>query len=59
MTGPLEPTNSPYAMAKLQQLRIGDSLNKQYGHQIVNLMPTNLYGINDNFDEENSHVYQA
>ena len=56
MTGPLEPTNSPYAMAKLTAVEIGDSLNKQYGHQIVNLMPTNLYGINDNYDEENSHV---
>ena len=43
-------------MAKLSAVEIGDSLNKQYGHEIVNLMPTNLYGINDNFDEENSHV---
>ncbi len=56
MTGPLEPTNSPYAMAKLTAIEIGDSLRKQYGMDIVNLMPTNLYGPNDNFTKEHSHV---
>ena len=40
MTGKLEPTNSPYAMAKLTSIELGDSLSKQYGHEIVNLMPT-------------------
>ena len=56
MTGKLEPTNSPYAMAKLTAIEMGDALRKQYGHQIINLMPTNLYGPNDNFSEQNSHV---
>ena len=56
MTGRLEPTNSPYAMAKLTAIEMGDALSKQYGHSIVNLMPTNLYGPNDNFSEKNSHV---
>ena len=56
MTGKLEPTNSPYAMAKLTAIEIGDSLSKQFGHKIINLMPTNLYGPRDNFDQTNSHV---
>ena len=56
MTGKLEPTNSPYAMAKLSAIEIGDSMTKQYGHKILNLMPTNLYGQNDNFDLNSSHV---
>ena len=56
MTGKLEPTNSPYAMAKLTAIEMGDALNKQYGHKIVNLMPTNLYGPNDHFSEKDSHV---
>jgi len=56
MTGKLEPTNSPYAMAKLTAIEIGDALSKQYGHNITNLMPTNLYGPNDNFSPINSHV---
>jgi GDP-L-fucose synthase len=56
MTGKLEPTNSAYAMAKLTSIELGDSLSKQYGHQIVNLMPTNLYGPNDNFSDKGSHV---
>lgn len=56
MTGVLEPTNSPYAMAKLTSIELGRSLKQQYGHQIINLMPTNLYGPNDNFSKENSHV---
>lgn len=56
MNGSLEPTNSPYAMAKLTSIELGRSLKIQYGHKIVNLMPTNLYGPNDNFSKENSHV---
>lgn len=56
MNGKLEPTNSPYAMAKLTAIEMGDALTKQYGHSIINLMPTNLYGPNDNFSETNSHV---
>lgn len=56
MTGKLEPTNSPYAMAKLTSIEIGDALTKQFGNKIINLMPTNLYGPNDNFSHFNSHV---
>jgi len=56
MSGKLEPTNSPYAMAKLVSIEIGEALSIQYGHSITNLMPTNLYGPNDNFHPENSHV---
>lgn len=56
MTGRLEPTNSPYAMAKLTAIELGKSLNEQYGHKVLNLMPTNLYGPNDNFSENDSHV---
>ena len=56
MNGKLEPTNSPYAMAKLTSIELGDAMNKQYGHEVVNLMPTNLYGPNDNFSEVDSHV---
>ena len=56
MTGKLEPTNSPYAMAKLSAIEIGDAMRKQFGHTIINLMPTNLYGPCDNFSENESHV---
>ena len=56
MTGKLEPTNSPYAMAKLTAIEMGSALAIQYGHKIINLMPTNLYGPNDSFSETNSHV---
>ena len=56
MTGKLEPTNSPYAMAKLASLEMGYSLMEQYGHNVINIMPTNLYGPNDTFDELKSHV---
>ncbi len=56
MTGELEPTNSPYAMAKISAIEIGRSMNTQYNHKILNLMPTNLYGPNDNFSENDSHV---
>ena len=56
MSGRLEPTNSPYAMAKLTAIEIGDALSSQYGHKVLNLMPTNLYGPFDNFSENDSHV---
>ena len=59
MTGSLEPTNSPYAMAKLTAIEMGRSLSSQYGHSVINLMPTNLYGPNDNFSEMDSHVIPA
>ena len=56
MTGKLEPTNSPYSMAKLSSLEIAKTMKEQFGHKILNLMPTNLYGPNDRFEEFNSHV---
>ena len=56
MSGKLEPTNSPYAMAKLTAIEIGNSMKQQFGMDIINLMPTNLYGPNDNFSEVESHV---
>ena len=56
MTGKLEPTNSPYAMAKLTAIERGNSLRLEHGHKVINLMPTNLYGPNDNFSTESSHV---
>tara|TARA_Y100001980_G_C14551058_1_gene334074 strand:+ start:2430 stop:3347 length:918 start_codon:yes stop_codon:yes gene_type:complete len=56
MSGMLEPTNSPYAMAKLTAIELANSLNLQFGHKVLNLMPTNLYGPNDNFSEMDSHV---
>ena len=56
MDGKLEPTNSPYAMAKLTAIEMGKALKKDHGHQILNLMPTNLYGPNDSFSEDHSHV---
>jgi GDP-L-fucose synthase len=56
MSGKLEPTNSPYAMAKLSAIEIGRSLKEEYGHKIINLMPTNLYGPNDFFHPKLGHV---
>ena len=56
MDGQLEPTNSPYAMAKLTSIELGRSIATQHGHKIINLMPTNLYGPNDFFDYKDSHV---
>jgi GDP-L-fucose synthase len=56
MDGKLEPTNSPYSMAKIAAIEMGNALKSQYGHKIINLMPTNLYGPNDNFDLNSSHV---
>jgi GDP-L-fucose synthase len=59
MTGPLEPTNSPYAVAKIAGIEMCWSYNKQYGTKFIPVMPTNLYGPNDNFDLETSHVLPA
>ena len=59
MTGELEPTNSPYAVAKIAGIEMCWAYNRQYGTSFVPVMPTNLYGINDNFDLENSHVLPA
>ena len=59
MTGPLEPTNSPYAMAKIAGIEMCWAYNRQYGTQFIPVMPTNMYGPNDNFDLETSHVLPA
>ncbi len=59
LTGPLEPTNEPYAVAKIAGIKMCQSYNRQYGTRFVAVMPTNLYGPNDNFDLENSHVLPA
>jgi GDP-L-fucose synthase len=59
MTGPLEPTNRPYAMAKLAGLEMCWAYNRQYGTQYLCAMPTNLYGPGDNYDPETSHVLPA
>ena len=56
LTGPLEPTNEPYAIAKIAGLKLAESFRRQYGSQYYSVMPTNLFGENDNFHEENSHV---
>ena len=59
LTGPLESTNEPYAIAKIAGLKLCESFNRQYGRQYVSVMPTNLYGPNDNYDLTNSHVLPA
>lgn len=59
LTGPLEPTNEPYAIAKIAGIKLCESYNRQYGTQYVSVMPTNLYGPNDNYDLNNSHVLPA
>jgi len=59
LTGPLEYTNEPYAIAKIAGLRMCESFNLQYGTNFIAVMPTNLYGPNDNFDLERSHVLPA
>jgi GDP-L-fucose synthase len=59
LTGPLEPTNEPYAIAKIAGLKLVEAANAQYGKRWISLMPTNLYGQNDNFDLETSHVLPA
>jgi GDP-L-fucose synthase len=59
LTSPLEPTNEPYAIAKIAGLKLVEAANSQFGREWVSLMPTNLYGPNDNFDLLNSHVLPA
>jgi GDP-L-fucose synthase len=59
LTGPLEATNEPYAIAKIAGLKLCESYNRQYGRQYVCAMPTNLYGPNDNYDLATSHVLPA
>lgn len=59
LTGPLEVTNEPYAIAKIAGLKLCESYNRQYGTRYVAAMPTNLYGPNDNYDLANSHVLPA
>ncbi len=56
LTDFLEPTNEPYAIAKIAGLKMAESFNRQYGTKFYSVMPTNLYGINDNYDLEKSHV---
>jgi GDP-L-fucose synthase len=59
LTGELEPTNEPYAVAKIAGIKLCQSYNRQYGTNFISVMPTNLYGPGDNFDLENSHVLPA
>lgn len=59
LTGPLEATNEPYAIAKIAGVKLCESYNRQYCTQYVSVMPTNLYGPNDNYDLNNSHVLPA
>jgi GDP-L-fucose synthase len=59
LTDVLEPTNEPYALAKIAGIKLCESYNRQYGTDFRSVMPTNLYGINDNFHSENSHVIPA
>ncbi len=59
MTGPLEVTNSAYAIAKIAGIELINSYRKEYGHRWISLMPTNLYGPNDNFELQGSHVLPA
>lgn len=59
LTGVLEPTNEPYAIAKIAGIKLCESYNRQYGRDYRSVMPTNLYGKNDNFHPENSHVIPA
>ena len=59
MTGPLETTNSAYAIAKIAGIELINSYRKEYGHKWISLMPTNLYGPNDNFELQGSHVLPA
>jgi GDP-L-fucose synthase len=59
LEGKLEPTNEPYAIAKILGIKLCQSFNRQYGTNYISVMPTNLYGYNDNFDLNNSHVLPA
>jgi len=56
LTGELEPTNEPYAIAKIAGIKLCQSFNRQYGTNFISVMPTNLYGPNDEYDPMNSHV---
>jgi len=59
LTGPLEPTNEPYAIAKIAGIKMCDAYRAQYGCNYISVMPTNLYGYNDNYHPQNSHVLPA
>src|SRR5262249_30576896 len=59
LTGPLEPTNEWYAIAKIAGIKLGQAYRQQYGFHAISLMPTNLYGPGDNFDLQSSHVLPA
>jgi GDP-L-fucose synthase len=59
LTGELEPTNEPYAIAKISGIKMADAYRSQYGCHFISAMPTNLYGPNDNYDVQNSHVLPA
>ena len=59
LTGPLEPTNEPYAIAKIAGIKLCESFNRQHGRDYRSVMPTNLYGPGDNYHPENSHVIPA
>ena len=59
LTGKLEPTNEPYAIAKIAGIKLCESYNRQYGTDFRSVMPTNLYGVNDNFHPDDSHVVPA
>ena len=59
LTGPLEPTNEPYAIAKIAGIKMCESYNRQYGRDYRSVMPTNLYGPGDNYNKETSHVLPA
>ncbi|MBK8522095.1 MAG: GDP-L-fucose synthase [Ferruginibacter sp.] len=59
LTGPLEPTNEPYAIAKITGIKLCETYRDQYGDNFISVMPTNLYGKNDNYHPENSHVLPA
>lgn len=59
LTGALEPTNDAYAIAKIAGIRLVDAYRRQYGHKWISAMPTNLFGLGDNFDLETSHVLPA
>jgi GDP-L-fucose synthase len=59
LTGPLEPTNDAYAIAKIAGIKMCQAYREQYGFNAISLMPTNLYGTNDNFDLNSSHVFPA
>ncbi len=59
LSGPLEPTNEPYALAKIAGIKLCETYHKQYSDNFISVMPNNLYGPNDNFDPDTSHVIPA